>query len=540
MAMDEMQELDSTSVMNYHLSTDFGLPSSLYYVANLSMGSPAYSDLGSFGICHANTGVFQVYEKFQVDKPQDLVSVLTHELVVATPGPYDARYLSPVTIGNQTLNLTFDTGSADLWVFSTELPTNQGQGHVLYNAQQSTTSSLLTGYNWSITYADSSFANGNVVHDSVTIDNVTVMMQAVELAQQVSSSFTSDTQFSGILGLSFSSLNTVRPVQQTTFFDTAIEEGVLPQQLFTADLQKGALGSYDFGYIDRSKYTADLVYTDVDSSRGFWNVTTTGYQVGSSDLQAVSLSGIVDTGTSLLVLDQAVVADYWGSVNGASYDSTQAGFVFPCEADLPTFSLGFENVLFSVPGDYLNYAPINDTACYGGLQRNDGIGFSIFGDVFIKSQFVVFDKGNMRVGFASKSIQATKQPSLSNTSSLNVSQSAAVKTAAPTTTMNLNLTQPATISTSTSTVQAGPQGVASVLSSVDSLTQTITIPPSVNSVVSSAVSFASSLASAYGFASIVGLDASQTDSTAHQFADTKSPADDNNCWPRTIAAYEWE
>lgn len=205
------------------------------------------------------------------------------------------------------------------------------------------------------------------------------MMQAVELAQQVSSSFTSDTQFSGILGLSFSSLNTgrfpssdtllsrltqcvsVRPVQQTTFFDTAIEEGVLPQQLFTADLQKGALGSYDFGYIDRSKYTADLVYTDVDSSRGFWNVTTTGYQVGSSDLQAVSLSGIVDTGTSLLVLDQAVVADYWGSVNGASYDSTQAGFVFPCEADLPTFSLGFENVLFSVPGDYLNYAPINDT-----------------------------------------------------------------------------------------------------------------------------------------------------------------------------------
>jgi aspergillopepsin I len=57
----------------------------------------------------------RVYDKFQADKPQDLVSVLTHELVVATPGPYDARYLCPVTIGGQTLNLTFDTGSADLY-----------------------------------------------------------------------------------------------------------------------------------------------------------------------------------------------------------------------------------------------------------------------------------------------------------------------------------------------------------------------------------------------------------------------------------------
>jgi aspergillopepsin I len=218
-----------------------------------------------------------------------------------------------------------------------------------------------------------------VVHDSVTIDNVTVTMQAVELAQQVSGSFTSDTEASGILGLSFSSLNTGRwpasgtllskltlcvpvlPVQQMTFFDTAVEEAVLPQQLFTADLQKGAPGSYDFGYIDSSKYTGDLVYTDVDSSQGFWNVTTTGYRVGSSDLRSVSLSGIVDTGTSLLVLDRAVATDYWGNVNGASYDSTQAGFVFPCGADLPILSLGFAQILFNIPGDYLNYAPINDT-----------------------------------------------------------------------------------------------------------------------------------------------------------------------------------
>ena len=34
--------------------------------------------------------------------------------VAANPQQYDSEYLSPVTIGGQTLNLDFDTGSSDL------------------------------------------------------------------------------------------------------------------------------------------------------------------------------------------------------------------------------------------------------------------------------------------------------------------------------------------------------------------------------------------------------------------------------------------
>ena len=34
--------------------------------------------------------------------------------VSANPEEYDSEYLSPVTIGGQTVNLDFDTGSADL------------------------------------------------------------------------------------------------------------------------------------------------------------------------------------------------------------------------------------------------------------------------------------------------------------------------------------------------------------------------------------------------------------------------------------------
>ncbi|KIX05418.1 uncharacterized protein Z518_06290 [Rhinocladiella mackenziei CBS 650.93] len=345
----------------------------------------------------------EAYRKYKAVLPDDVATALTNSLVAASPGAYDSRYLCPVTIGGQTLNLNLDTGSADLWVFSSELPESQSSGHTVYDASKSSTARPLEGYTWSITYADGSSASGNVMQDSVTIDNITVGTQAVELATQVSPSFQSDTESSGLLGLSFSTLNTVQPIQQLTWFDTAIQEGLLEAELFTANLKKGTTGSYDFGFIDQTKYLGEITYTKIDSSQGWWNITTTGYQVGSDIVRDVAMTGIVDTGTTLLIVDHSVVDDYWSNVEGAQYDTAQGGYVFPCASPLPDFALRIENHLATVPGSYLNFAPIDDSTCFGGMQANDGIGFSIFGDVFIKSQFVVFDKGNSSLGVASKS-----------------------------------------------------------------------------------------------------------------------------------------
>jgi len=49
--------------------------------------------------------------------------------VTANNQQYDQSYLSPVQVGSQTLQLDFDTGSADLWVFSTLTPASQSSGH---------------------------------------------------------------------------------------------------------------------------------------------------------------------------------------------------------------------------------------------------------------------------------------------------------------------------------------------------------------------------------------------------------------------------
>ncbi|KAK0311036.1 hypothetical protein LTR82_014486 [Friedmanniomyces endolithicus] len=109
--------------------------------------------------------------------------------VTASPEQNDSEYLSPVTIGGQALTLDFDTGSADLWVFSNSLPSSDSAGHVTFDPSKSPTFTPYSGATWQIAYGDGSSATGSVGFDSVTIGGVTVAHQAVELADNLSGAF---------------------------------------------------------------------------------------------------------------------------------------------------------------------------------------------------------------------------------------------------------------------------------------------------------------------------------------------------------------
>jgi aspergillopepsin I len=96
----------------------------------------------------------------------------------------------------------------------------------------------LQGYTWQISYGDGSSSGGDVYTDTVNVGGLSFSSQAVQVATTVSNEFTSDPANHGLLGMGFSSINTVQPVAQKTFFDNVLPELDLP--LFTADLNHGA------------------------------------------------------------------------------------------------------------------------------------------------------------------------------------------------------------------------------------------------------------------------------------------------------------
>ncbi|KAL2357111.1 aspartic peptidase domain-containing protein [Cryomyces antarcticus] len=274
-------------------------------LANLSLASPIeLVGRRTFSVSQVPNGkrirngplaMSKTYAKYAVEAPTDIKVAAANAAasqqgeVSNAPEAHDQSYLCPVTVGGQTLNLDFDTGSADL------------------------------------------------------------------------------------------SINTVQPTQQITFFDAV--KSTLAKPLFTAHLKKGAPGSYDFGYIDTSKYTGSITYADVDTSNGLWEFAATGYAVGSGRTVTTSYDSIADTGTSLLYLPTEIVAAYYGQVNGAMYDGSQGGYTIPCDSNLPNFVAIIGGSRHTVPGSYINYAPI--------------------GNELLWRQFVVFDGSDSpRVGFA--------------------------------------------------------------------------------------------------------------------------------------------
>jgi hypothetical protein len=323
----------------------------------------------------------------------------------------DSLYLCPVQIGTppQTLYLDFDTGSSDLWVWSTELPSSiqssaQGDHNTVFDPSKSSTFKKMAGSSWKITYGDQSTASGDVGTDNVTIGSVKVKNQAVELAKKMSASFAQGSG-SGLLGLAWGSINTVEPEPVQTVVENMISQQDIPssEELFTAylgswrdanDPDQGQ-SFYTFGYIDQnvlSAANAQPYYTPVDNSQGFWQFSSASYSINGEVTQRSGNTAIADTGTTLALVDDNVCRDIYNAIPGAKYDESNQGYIFPTDTtadQLPEVAFAVGNSLFSVQKEDLAFADASNGFVYGGIQSRGSLNFDILGDTWLKSVYAV-------------------------------------------------------------------------------------------------------------------------------------------------------
>lgn len=199
--------------------------------------------------------------------------------------------------------------------------------------------------------------------DTVDIGGSTVNAQVIGLPDDVSDSFISNTASNGLVGLAFSSLNTVKPNPQKTFFDNVVAD--LTQPLFTAQLKSNSVGSYEFGNVDTSAFTGKLAAAPVDSSRGFWQIDSTSAVVQGQNINIANGKAILDTGTSLMLAADELVVGYWNNVQGAQLNDNAGGVIFPCNADLPDLQVAIGDNLVTVEGANMNFANVGSDSQTG-------------------------------------------------------------------------------------------------------------------------------------------------------------------------------
>ncbi|KAJ3893485.1 family A1 protease [Lentinula edodes] len=347
-------------------------------------------------------------------KKRQAVPVSTHEAVT---------YVASVGVGasNKQYKLIVDTGSSNTWVgASTE-----------YVASSTSTD---TGDRVSVSYGSGEFS-GTI--GTEYIDKVTLSSALVITSQSIGVASSSEgfQGIDGIIGIgpdtltedTVSGVSTVPTVTDNLFSQGTIAEKVVSisfEPTTTDEVANGELFFGEFfrkipitllrlwfsGGTDSSKFTGAITYTT--KSGDYWGITQT-VTYGSTTIQS-SLSGIVDTGTTLLYLEKIGFNKYIGATGATLDNATGLYKITTAQYN------ALENLVFTIGGTEFSLTPnaqiwprslntaIGGSASSIYLVVADlgaiGTGFDfINGYVFLERFYSVFDTTNSRVGFATTS-----------------------------------------------------------------------------------------------------------------------------------------
>ncbi|KAI8597926.1 aspartic peptidase domain-containing protein [Dissophora ornata] len=320
----------------------------------------------------------------------------------------DYSYYIEVDVGHpaQKTELLFDTGSSVLWVANTQ-----------FDASKSTTAKDLHFANLL------GYGSGNVTVEFYK-DNINIGGYKVRQEFGVADD-TSAIGVEGIIGFGPIDLAEVENNKHQTYnvptpMDNLYSSHQISTEVVGVDFkpiyngaQQVANGEIDIGGIDHSKYKGKLNYvpiTKTSPAKYYWGVDITRISFGNH-VATTGGAGIVDTGTTLILLQQNILSNVFSEVPGAAFDNNSGLYAIP-HGQLKklkdiTFTIGGKPFTLSpqqylVPkNQYTNFGLSGDLhyTYFSILDFFPGLD-AIIGQKFLENFYSVFDTTNNRVGLA--------------------------------------------------------------------------------------------------------------------------------------------
>ncbi|KZP05954.1 acid protease [Athelia psychrophila] len=325
----------------------------------------------------------------------------------------DLQWYGNISVGTppQVLTVLFDTGSDTLEFSSVECTTCVGETALFDGSKSSTytnggkTSTItfgsgtgvdpVVGDNWTLDLLSGS--------DVVSVGGVSAGTVSLFTVTHQTTEFDID-PFTGILGLG--------PVSEN-FFAGLENSGLASLFSFYLTSEKNGNAELTLGGIDTSKYTGDLIYSDLTSGATYWTLDSTGISINgqTTALLGTSRSIIFDTGTSNVMFDTDIAEDIYAGISAdiVPYAAEPGAYGIDCSkiASLPAvLDVGFKTTAgeafnLTIPSAELNLGPFpgQTTTCQTLINAVDG--YNLLGASLLKHYYTVFDVGNQKMGFAS-------------------------------------------------------------------------------------------------------------------------------------------
>uniref|UniRef100_A0A1D1Z659 Aspartic-type endopeptidase ctsD n=1 Tax=Anthurium amnicola TaxID=1678845 RepID=A0A1D1Z659_9ARAE len=310
----------------------------------------------------------------------------------------DIGYFGPISVGGQTFNVIFDTGSSDLWVPGPKCKDVACTQHTVFDPTKSKTFST-DNQPFSIQYGTGS-VSGTIATEDVSIAGLPIKQQTFGLTTTESQEF-AGSEFDGILGMALDQLSSQGAV---TPFSSLVKQGVVQQPLFGFFLGRekdNTQGQLTLGGTDNSLFKGDISFNKLVSNQGFWEIAMDDAAVDGKPLGFQKKTAIIDTGTTLLIAPPADAAAIHAQIPGSQQDGDN--FAVPCDTkSIVALTFGGKN--FEISTKDLARIPIpgQSNLCVSGISGGviGGPDQWLVGDTFLKNVYSVFDVEKLAVGFA--------------------------------------------------------------------------------------------------------------------------------------------